>query len=76
MDYQELVDEAFKASQNAYVPYSHFRVGTLDQNPIFTYTNLRTQKSVNFYFKKCLDKDQKMCYHIIKKKEMENKQYG
>lgn len=27
MDYQELVDEAFKASQNAYVPYSHFRVG-------------------------------------------------
>ena len=29
MDYQELVDEAFKASQNAYVPYSHFRVGGL-----------------------------------------------
>jgi hypothetical protein len=48
----------------------------LDQNPIFTYTNLRTQKSVNFYFKKCLDKDQKMCYYIIKKKERENNQYG
>lgn len=27
MDYQLLVDEAFVASQNAYVPYSHFRVG-------------------------------------------------
>ena len=27
MDYQLLVDEAFEASKNAYVPYSHFRVG-------------------------------------------------
>lgn len=27
MDYQKLVDEAFEASKNAYVPYSHFRVG-------------------------------------------------
>ena len=27
MDYQKLVDEAFIASRNAYVPYSSFRVG-------------------------------------------------
>ena len=27
MDYQYLVDEAFKARENAYVPYSHFKVG-------------------------------------------------
>lgn len=27
MDYQILVDEAFKASENAYVPYSKFKVG-------------------------------------------------
>lgn len=27
MDYQKLVDEAFIASQNAYVPYSHYKVG-------------------------------------------------
>lgn len=27
MDYQKLVDEAFIASEKAYVPYSHFRVG-------------------------------------------------
>ena len=27
MDYQKLVDEAFIASENAYVPYSRFRVG-------------------------------------------------
>ncbi len=27
MDYQKLVDEAFLATNNAYVPYSHFKVG-------------------------------------------------
>lgn len=27
MDYQLLVNEAFKASENAYAPYSNFRVG-------------------------------------------------
>ena len=27
MDYQYLVDEAFKARENAYTPYSHFKVG-------------------------------------------------
>ncbi|MCD8027959.1 MAG: cytidine deaminase [Erysipelotrichaceae bacterium] len=27
MNYQELVNEAFVASQNAYTPYSHFAVG-------------------------------------------------
>lgn len=27
MDYQILVDEAFKASEKAYIPYSHFAVG-------------------------------------------------
>lgn len=27
MDYQKLVNEAFEASENAYVPYSHFKVG-------------------------------------------------
>ena len=27
MDYQYLVDEAFKARENAYAPYSHFLVG-------------------------------------------------
>ena len=27
MDYQYLVDEAFKARENAYAPYSHFKVG-------------------------------------------------
>lgn len=27
MNYQKLVDEAFIASQNAYVPYSHYKVG-------------------------------------------------
>lgn len=27
MDYQTLVNEAFKASFNAYIPYSHFAVG-------------------------------------------------
>lgn len=27
MDYQKLVDEAFAATQHAYVPYSHFKVG-------------------------------------------------
>ena len=26
MDYQYLVDEAFKARENAYTPYSHFKV--------------------------------------------------
>ena len=51
----------------AYQEIEKERLPPLDQNPIFTYTNLRTQKSVNLYFKKCLDKDQKMCYYIIKK---------
>ncbi len=27
MDYSKLVEEAFKASENAYIPYSHFAVG-------------------------------------------------
>lgn len=27
MNYQDLVNEAFNASQNAYTPYSHFAVG-------------------------------------------------
>jgi cytidine deaminase len=27
MDYQELVNEAFRARENAYAPYSHFAVG-------------------------------------------------
>ena len=27
MDYQRLVNEAFEASENAYAPYSHFKVG-------------------------------------------------
>ncbi|MEG0549108.1 MAG: cytidine deaminase [Coprobacillus sp.] len=27
MDYQQLVDKAFEATQYAYVPYSHFKVG-------------------------------------------------
>lgn len=27
MDYQQLVNEAFKATNHAYVPYSHFKVG-------------------------------------------------
>ena len=27
MNYQKLVDEAFLATKNAYVPYSHFKVG-------------------------------------------------
>lgn len=27
MDYQLLVDEAFKARENAYAPYSKFKVG-------------------------------------------------
>ena len=27
MDYQKLVDEAFIASENAYAPYSSFKVG-------------------------------------------------
>lgn len=27
MDYEKLIEEAFKASENAYAPYSHFKVG-------------------------------------------------
>ena len=27
MNYQELVDNAFEARENAYAPYSHFKVG-------------------------------------------------
>lgn len=29
MGYQYLVDEAFKARENAYTPYSHFKVGCM-----------------------------------------------